>query len=78
MMGSVWRAAMRFMFTAREYGLREGVLAVLRMPLANIVMIMAGRRAVMAYCRSLAGGHVGWDKTEHVAGPGWVYAKAAE
>jgi len=65
--GSVWRAAMRFMFTTREYGWREGGLAVLRMPLANIVMIMAARRAVMAYCHSLAGGHVAWDKTEHLA-----------
>jgi adsorption protein B len=64
-MGMVWRAAMRFTFTTREYGWREGVRAVLRMPLANVVMIMAARRAVFSYCRTLAGQALVWDKTEH-------------
>lgn len=79
--GSVWRMAVRFAFTTREYGLREGCMAVLRVPMANVVMIMAGRRALMAYCRTLAGGYVAWDKTEHRAHPsmpGLAPAKAAE
>jgi len=73
-----WRAAMRFAFTAREYGPAEGIRAVLRLPYANVVAIMAGRRATTAYVRTLLGGKVRWDKTHHQAHPaGLVVAKAA-
>lgn len=65
----IWRAAMRFAFTAREYGWREGIWAVLRIPVANIIAIMAGRRALTAYCRTLAGQLPQWDKTDHAAHP---------
>ena len=61
----VWRAAMRFAFTAREYGFFEGLRAVLRIPVANVISIMAGRRAVMAYGRTLRGASAQWDKTVH-------------
>ncbi|WP_086616889.1 glycosyl transferase family protein [Erythrobacter tepidarius] len=61
----VWRAAMRFVFTARDYGGAEGLRAVLRLPLANIIAIIAGRRAVFAYARTLGGRVAAWDKTEH-------------
>lgn len=64
-----WRIAMRFAFTAREYGLAEGLWAVLRVPLANVIAIIAGRRAVFAYIRTLAGRAEGWDKTDHDAHP---------
>lgn len=67
--GFVWRAAMRFAFTAREYGLAEGARAVLRIPLANVVAIMAGRRALLAYLRTLRGAAVTWDKTTHLIHP---------
>jgi adsorption protein B len=60
-----WRVALRFMFTAREYGLIEGLLAILRIPVANIIAIMAGRRALTAYIRTLRGAEVSWDKTAH-------------
>lgn len=60
-----WRIAMRFAFTAREYGIGEGLRAVLRLPLANVIAIIAGRRAVMAYIRTLGGAAAAWDKTEH-------------
>lgn len=62
-----WRLAWRFAFTARSYGWAEGVRAVLRIPLANVVAIMAGRRAVAAYIRSLKGGALVWHKTPHVS-----------
>lgn len=62
-----WRIALRFAFTAREYGLVEGVWSVLRLPLANVIAIIAGRRAVFAYARTLRGGAAAWDKTEHDA-----------
>ncbi|MEE4317346.1 MAG: glycosyl transferase family protein [Erythrobacter sp.] len=64
-----WRAAMRFAFAAREYGLIEGLRAVLRLPLANVVAIIAGRRAVFAYVGTLGGRAAGWDKTEHGVHP---------
>lgn len=61
----VWRIVWRFGFTAREYGLSEGLRAILRIPVANIIAIMAGRRAILAYIRSLRGWSPTWDKTEH-------------
>ncbi len=65
----VWRALWRFGFVAREYGFSEGVLAVLRIPVANVISIMAGRRALMAYIKTLRGSDVVWDKTEHASHP---------
>lgn len=61
----VWRVAARFAFTAREYGLAEGLWAVLRLPLANVIAIIAGRRAVFAYTATMAGRTAVWDKTDH-------------
>lgn len=65
----VWRAAWRFAFTARNYGVAEGVFAVFRIPLTNIIAIMSGRRAVSAYLRSLNGEATRWDKTPHSRHP---------
>lgn len=62
-----WRAVMRFAFTTREFGWREGLRAILRIPMANIIAIMAGRRAVIAYIRTLLGAAPVWDKTAHRA-----------
>ncbi len=67
--GLVWRMAVRFVFTAREYGVGEGIRGVLRIPVGNIIAIMAGRRAFIAYLRSLWGQKVVWDKTQHDAHP---------
>ncbi|GAA4051409.1 glycosyl transferase family protein [Parerythrobacter jejuensis] len=67
--GLVWRAVFRFAFTAREYGAREGIRAVLRIPIGNIIAIMAGRRALMAYLQTLRGNRPHWDKTSHSAHP---------
>ena len=67
--GFVWRAASRALFTTREYGWREGLFSILRIPIANIIAIMAGRRALAAYFRSLQDGVVVWDKTVHDAHP---------
>jgi adsorption protein B len=64
-----WRTAMRFAFTTREYGWAEGVRAVLRLPHANIIAIMAGRRALVAYVASLMGAKPSWEKTSHHAHP---------
>jgi adsorption protein B len=65
----LWRALFRFAFTTREYGPLEGMLAVFRIPVANVISIMAGRRALLAYIRTLGGAEVSWDKTSHDAHP---------
>ncbi len=64
-LGLGWRAVMRFVFTTREYGWAEGLRAVVRIPIANIIAIMSGRRAFVAYLRSMAGRAPIWDKTAH-------------
>lgn len=64
-----WRAVLRFIFTAREFGTWEGARALMRIPITNIVAIMAGRRALTAYAKTLAGGKVAWEKTPHRAHP---------
>ncbi len=61
----IWRAVMRLIFTARDYGWIEGLRAVLRMPVGNIIAIMAARRAIAAYARTLCGASITWDKTYH-------------
>ena len=61
----VWRAAVRAAFTGREFGWREAGLAVLRIPVSNTIAILAGRRALVAYLRSLRGAPIEWEKTEH-------------
>ena len=73
----VWRALWRFGFTAREYGLAEGGLAILRIPIANVIAIMAGRRALFAYVNALLGSNVDWDKTSHAMYPANLRRKAA-
>lgn len=65
----LWRMVFRFAFTAREYGLAEGLWAVARVPLANVIAIIAGRRALFGYVRTLGGRMAAWDKTEHDAHP---------
>ena len=64
-----WRVAWRFAFTARNYGIAEGVFAVIRLPMTNIISIMAGRRAVVAYGRTIFGRAIEWDKTAHSCHP---------
>ena len=64
-----WRSVSRFAFTAREYGAAEGARAILRIPVSNVIAIMAGRRALSAYLRTLTGGETRWDKTTHDVHP---------
>ena len=69
LIGFFWRAALRFAFTAREYGVVQGLQSLLRIPVANIIMVIAGRRAIVAYFHSLKTGQVIWDKTVHEGHP---------
>lgn len=61
----IWRVVARSLFTAREFGWIEGVLAVPRTVVSNTIAIIAGRRALVGYIRTLRGAPPVWDKTEH-------------
>lgn len=69
LVGLFWRMAARFVCTAHEYGLAEGLLAIARIPVGNFIAILAGRKAFAGYLRTLRGAAVRWDKTEHTAHP---------
>lgn len=60
-----WRGLVRAVLVAREYGWGEAAGAVLRIPVGNVIAIMATRRAVVRYARTLFGTPATWDKTEH-------------
>ncbi|QFT76971.1 glycosyl transferase family protein [Erythrobacter sp. THAF29] len=68
----LWRALLRFGFTAREYGAAEGLRSVLRIPVANVISIISGRRAITAYIGTLMGNAIVWDKTPHTEHPARV------
>lgn len=71
----VWRSLARFAFTAHEYGLTEGARALLRIPVANIIAIVAGRKALAGYVGTLRGAAVKWEKTTHDAHPATATAR---
>lgn len=68
----IWRTLLRAALTAREYGWHEGGAAVLRIPIANVIAIMASLRAMFSYVCSLFGRRQRWDKTEHDIHPAEV------
>jgi bacteriophage N4 adsorption protein B len=61
----MWRLGMRGHFAARAYGWRQGLRAIPRAFVANIVAMLAARRAVAIHWRMLRSGQVVWDKTQH-------------
>jgi len=61
----LWRLTMRSIWTGRTYGWRQGLLAVPRTLICNVIAMMAARRAVGLYIRQLAGSSVVWEKTRH-------------
>jgi adsorption protein B len=60
-----WRLAMRFGFTARAYGWREGLRALPRAVVANAINAVAALRALDRYRAGLAGQTLAWEKTAH-------------
>jgi adsorption protein B len=60
-----WRIAVRARCTGQQYGWREALWSVPRVFVANIIAVMAARRAVAAYVASLRGARLAWDKTRH-------------
>jgi bacteriophage N4 adsorption protein B len=61
----LWRLAMRFAFVTATYGWREGCRSLPRAALANIIAMIAARRALSLYLRMRRDGVVRWDKTVH-------------
>lgn len=62
----VWRLAVRALFAGRTYGLRQGLLAIPRALVSNIIAIMSARRAVTRYLFARRGHRPIWDKTRHI------------
>lgn len=60
-----WRLAMRAFATGAVYGWVEGLRAVPRAVVGNIVAMLAARRALVRYVAMLAGAPARWDKTAH-------------
>lgn len=61
----LWRLVMRAFFVTRAYGWREGLRAIPRAVIGNVVAIMAARRALWLYLTMRRDGVVRWDKTSH-------------
>jgi adsorption protein B len=61
-----WRLGMRMIFTGAIYGPWQGMLAVPRAFVGNVIHILAARRALAVYLRQLQTRELVWDKTEHV------------
>jgi adsorption protein B len=59
----VWRIAVRAGFTGAAYGWREGLAAIPRVLIGNLIAILAARRALAIH---LSGGPKRWDKTAHI------------
>lgn len=62
----VWRLVSRAVFTGRHYGWAEAAWSLPRALVGNLIALLASRRAVVAYVRSLRGSALVWDKTRHV------------
>jgi len=56
---------MRAIFSGMAYGWVFGLGAIPRTLIANIIAMMAARRAMLLYLRSLIGRPLTWDKTQH-------------
>ncbi|HEX8654496.1 MAG TPA: glycosyl transferase family protein [Allosphingosinicella sp.] len=58
-----WRLAMRFAFAAHAYGWREGLRALPRTVVGNVIAMLAAREALKRYAADR--GASSWDKTDH-------------
>ena len=58
-----WRVLMRACFTASAYGVGQGLMAIPRLVVGNVIAILAALRALSLH---IGGGARRWDKTRHV------------
>ncbi len=61
----LWRIMVRAYFVWQIEGWRQALLSIPRTLIANIISIIAARRAVTGYSRHLLGKALKWDKTSH-------------
>jgi bacteriophage N4 adsorption protein B len=61
----LWRIIVRAYFVQRIEGWRQALLSIPRTLIANIISIIAARRAVTGYVGHLLGKALNWDKTNH-------------
>ncbi|MEH6756439.1 MAG: glycosyl transferase family protein [Parasphingorhabdus sp.] len=61
----VWRLAIKGYFVFALYGLREALWSIPRTFVANIINILAAKRALTQYFQILAGAPAKWEKTNH-------------
>lgn len=61
----LWRIIVRAYFVWRIQGWCQALLSIPRTLIANIISIIAARRAVTAYVGHLLGKALNWDKTNH-------------
>ena len=60
-----WRVAIRVAFTGAAHGAGQAALAVPRVLVANLIALLAARRALAIYWPTLRGDPARWDKTAH-------------
>lgn len=60
-----WRLLLRAWFTSRVHGVGEGLRAVVRAVVANLINFLATLRALERYRDALDGGGQPWEKTAH-------------
>lgn len=61
----LWRLVIKGYFVFRLYGFKEALLSVPRTFVANVINILAARRALIRYLKILSGGPLRWEKTSH-------------
>ena len=61
----VWRMLTRALFVGHLYGVAEGLLSIPRVLVANIIAMLAARKAIVNYTRHCFGMPLTWDKTRH-------------
>ena len=66
----VWRIITRFAFVWLMHGVGQAFLSIPRIFVANVIGIVAARRACGTYLRLMFGGALSWDKTAHTHFPG--------
>jgi bacteriophage N4 adsorption protein B len=60
-----WRLLVRAGLTAASYGGAEGLRAIVRVPVANLVAVLSTWRALRLHVGALSGTPVRWEKTAH-------------
>ena len=61
----LWRLLIRALIVGNLYGWREGLRAVPRVVVGNVIAMLAARRAIGVYLKMRREGVVRWDKTDH-------------